>query len=69
VGYAFGLVEPDELPYMVDLHLFLGRRLSQGFSVVKKEGAIGEDDFEFEDSGEGKGGGGGFNYFLKKKKK
>ena len=28
IGYCWGLVEPDELPYMVDLHLFLGRKLS-----------------------------------------
>jgi ATP-dependent RNA helicase DDX54/DBP10 len=28
IGYCWGLVEPDEMPYMVDLHLFLGRRLS-----------------------------------------
>jgi len=27
IGYCWGLVEPDELPYMVDLHVFLGRKL------------------------------------------
>jgi ATP-dependent RNA helicase DDX54/DBP10 len=26
IGYCWCLVEPDELPYMMDLHLFLGRR-------------------------------------------
>ena len=26
IGYCWGLVEPDELPYLMDLHLFLGRR-------------------------------------------
>lgn len=26
VGYCWGLVEPDELPYMMDLYLFLGRK-------------------------------------------
>ncbi|KDO30101.1 hypothetical protein SPRG_05292 [Saprolegnia parasitica CBS 223.65] len=26
-GMAFNFVDPDEMPYMVDLHLFLGRRL------------------------------------------
>jgi ATP-dependent RNA helicase DDX54/DBP10 len=26
IGYCWGLVEPDELPYMIELHLFLGRR-------------------------------------------
>ena len=28
IGFCWSLVEPDELPYMVDLHLFLGRKLS-----------------------------------------
>ena len=28
IGYCWSLVEPDELPYMVDLHLFLGRKLT-----------------------------------------
>merc|ERR1719223_1565443 len=28
IGFCFALVEPDEMPYMVDLHLFLGRKLS-----------------------------------------
>jgi ATP-dependent RNA helicase DDX54/DBP10 len=31
IGYCWGIVDPDELPYMVDLHLFLGRRLSTGY--------------------------------------
>jgi ATP-dependent RNA helicase DDX54/DBP10 len=30
IGYCWGLVDPEEMPYMVDLHLFLGRRLSTG---------------------------------------
>jgi ATP-dependent RNA helicase DDX54/DBP10 len=30
IGYCWGLVEPDELPYMIDLHLFLGRRPATG---------------------------------------
>ena len=33
IGYSWALVEPDEMPYMVDLHLFLGRRLSTGEST------------------------------------
>ena len=33
IGYCWALVEPDEMPYMVDLHLFLGRRLSTGEST------------------------------------
>jgi ATP-dependent RNA helicase DDX54/DBP10 len=31
IGYCWGIVEPEELPYMVDLHLFLGRKLSTGY--------------------------------------
>mmetsp|Transcript_24297 Transcript_24297/g.27110 ORF Transcript_24297/g.27110 Transcript_24297/m.27110 type:complete len:962 (+) Transcript_24297:77-2962(+) len=34
IGFCFALVEPDELPYMVDLHLFLGRRLSTADGVT-----------------------------------
>jgi ATP-dependent RNA helicase DDX54/DBP10 len=30
IGWSWALVEPDEMPYMVDLHLFLGRKLSTG---------------------------------------
>ena len=30
IGFCWGLVDPDEMPYMVDLHLFLGRRLDNG---------------------------------------
>lgn len=30
IGYCWGLCEPDELPYMIDLHLFLGRRPTTG---------------------------------------
>lgn len=30
VGYCWGIVDPEEMPYMVDLHLFLGRRMSPG---------------------------------------
>ena len=28
IGFCWGLVDPEELPYMVELHLFLGRRLA-----------------------------------------
>ena len=31
IGYCWGIVDPEELPYMVDLHLFLGRKLSTGY--------------------------------------
>ena len=30
VGYAWGLTDPEEMPYMVDLCVFLGRKLSTG---------------------------------------
>mmetsp|Transcript_42362 Transcript_42362/g.90123 ORF Transcript_42362/g.90123 Transcript_42362/m.90123 type:complete len:1047 (+) Transcript_42362:134-3274(+) len=30
IGYCWGIVDPEELPYMVDLHVFLGRRMSTG---------------------------------------
>lgn len=30
IGYCWGVVDPDEMPYMVDLHLFLGRKMSTG---------------------------------------
>jgi ATP-dependent RNA helicase DDX54/DBP10 len=31
VGYAFSLVEPEELAYMMDVHFFLNRTLSSGY--------------------------------------
>jgi ATP-dependent RNA helicase DDX54/DBP10 len=37
IGFCWGLVEPDELAYMVDLHLFLGRRLSTGVDENEKD--------------------------------
>eukprot|EP00559_Dactyliosolen_fragilissimus_P007146 CAMPEP_0184860258 /NCGR_PEP_ID=MMETSP0580-20130426/5179_1 /TAXON_ID=1118495 /ORGANISM="Dactyliosolen fragilissimus" /LENGTH=1001 /DNA_ID=CAMNT_0027357297 /DNA_START=122 /DNA_END=3123 /DNA_ORIENTATION=+ len=30
IGYCWALVDPEELPYMVDLYLFLGRKLCTG---------------------------------------
>lgn len=42
IGYCWGLVEPDELPYMIDLHLFLGRRPSTG-EVKGEDGKPGEE--------------------------
>jgi len=38
VGYAFALVEPDETPFMVDLHLFLGRRVCNPMIEMRKKG-------------------------------
>ena len=36
IGYCWGLVEPDEMPYMIELHLFLGRKPTPGDSVDEK---------------------------------
>ena len=36
IGFCWALVEPDEMPYLVDLHLFLGRQLSTGTSAEKE---------------------------------
>ena len=30
IGFCWGIVDPEELPYMVDLHVFLGRKMSTG---------------------------------------
>ncbi|CAN0419003.1 unnamed protein product, partial [Discosporangium mesarthrocarpum] len=35
-GAAFNLVEPEELPYMLDMHLFLGRRPQNGGRVAPR---------------------------------
>lgn len=37
IGYCWGLVEPDEMPYMVDLHVFLGRPLRCAGVVANTE--------------------------------
>eukprot|EP00970_Alexandrium_tamarense_P016231 scaffold6323_cov203-Alexandrium_tamarense.AAC.3 len=42
IGYCWGIVDPEELPYMVDLHLFLGRKLSTGYEKSAEEQA--QDD-------------------------
>lgn len=47
IGYCWGIVDPEELPYMVDLHLFLGRKLSTGYEIKSnddnKDNAAHED--------------------------
>ena len=52
IGYCWGIVDPEELPYMVDLHVFLGRKLSTGL-ITKTDGdeedKIGEDDADDDD--------------------
>ena len=37
IGYCWGIVDPEELPYMVDLHVFLGRKMSTGQLEKKNE--------------------------------
>ena len=41
IGYCWGLVDPEELPYMVDLHSFLGRKMRTG---RPEEGAAQDAD-------------------------
>lgn len=38
IGFCWGLVEPDELPYMIDLHLFLGRKPNTGVDCTTTDG-------------------------------
>jgi ATP-dependent RNA helicase DDX54/DBP10 len=46
IGFCFALVEPDELPYMVDLHLFLGRKLctADGMTETDDHNESGGDE-------------------------
>lgn len=46
IGFCWGLVEPEELPYLVDLHLFLGRKLmtSKGATTTERQELSEEDD-------------------------
>jgi len=46
IGYCWGLVDSEEMPYMVDLHLFLGRKLSTGQTEAiepKEDGTEGKE--------------------------
>lgn len=42
-GTAYSLVAPDEVPYLLDLHLFLGRALSLAHPQEESSGAVGGD--------------------------
>ncbi|KAG8504621.1 ATP-dependent RNA helicase DDX54 [Galemys pyrenaicus] len=42
-GTAYSLVAPDEVPYLLDLHLFLGRALTLARPHEVPSGALGED--------------------------
>jgi ATP-dependent RNA helicase DDX54/DBP10 len=48
IGYCWGLVEPEELPYMVDLHLFLGRKMTTSMGTTSTEWADLEDEGQSE---------------------
>ncbi|KAL0610723.1 ATP-dependent RNA helicase DDX54 [Plecturocebus cupreus] len=42
-GTAYSLVAPDEIPYLLDLHLFLGRSLTLARPLQEPSGAAGVD--------------------------
>nr|XP_010341150.1 ATP-dependent RNA helicase DDX54 isoform X2 [Saimiri boliviensis boliviensis] len=42
-GTAYSLVAPDEIPYLLDLHLFLGRPLALALPLEEPSGAAGVD--------------------------
>ncbi|XP_036209468.1 ATP-dependent RNA helicase DDX54 [Myotis myotis] len=42
-GTAYSLVAPDEVPYLLDLHLFLGRALTLSRPHEEPSGAVGVD--------------------------
>ena len=44
IGYCWALVEPDEMAYMMDLHLFLGRRPSAGIENQTNESRESEEN-------------------------
>jgi len=37
IGFCWSLVDPEELPYMVDLHLFLGRKMTTSKGTISTE--------------------------------
>jgi ATP-dependent RNA helicase DDX54/DBP10 len=49
IGFCFALVEPDELPYMVDLHLFLGRKLTSADGITTTD----DDEIVINDDNQG----------------
>lgn len=50
IGYCWGIVDSEELPYMVDLHLFLGRRLCNGKAGEAEAGHLEGEDHNEDDS-------------------
>ena len=54
IGYGWALVDPDEMPYMMDLHLFLGRRPS-----TSQQQQASSSSTKNNKNNDGGGGGGG----------
>ena len=50
IGYCWGIVDPEELPYMVDLHVFLGRRMSTGHVERKGTNDVNDEENGKEDT-------------------
>jgi ATP-dependent RNA helicase DDX54/DBP10 len=46
IGYCWGIVDPEEMPYMIDLHVFLGRKLSTGQEQEQESGPNDSDDVD-----------------------
>ena len=53
IGYCWGIVDPEELPYMIDLHLFLGRKMSTG-QLEKSEADVDHSEDQEKDLNDGK---------------
>lgn len=48
IGYCWGLVEPDELPYMIELHLFLGRKPATSVQAAE-DGTVTELSYSLDE--------------------
>jgi ATP-dependent RNA helicase DDX54/DBP10 len=46
IGFAFSLVEPDELAYMTDVHRFLGKEVDTGYPMKKKKDSKAKDEVD-----------------------
>ena len=44
IGFAFSLIEPDEMPYMVDVHTLLGKDVDASYNSNNAEGGSGSGD-------------------------
>lgn len=47
IGYCWGLVDSEELPYMVDLYLFLGRKLTSGQRKKGDDSKVEDEDLVY----------------------